>query len=57
VYEYRVWCENGDLLMVTTSAVEAAIMLKELRDDCPCGEDDCGVMYEHGYWIQMVEQD
>lgn len=41
--------------MVTSSAVEAAIMVKELRDDCPCGEDDCGVMSMHGYWAQEVE--
>lgn len=53
--EYRVWCENGDLFLVTTSAVEASIWLKELRDSCPCGEDDCGVMHEHGYFIQTVE--
>lgn len=55
--EYRVWCENGDLFLVTNSAVEAAIMVKELRDACPCGEDDCGVMAEHGYFIQTVTND
>lgn len=55
--EYRVWCENGDLFMVTGNAVEAAIMVKELRDSCPCGEDDCGVMAPHGYFIQTIEND
>lgn len=53
--EYRVWCENGDLCFVTEDHAEAVQRLQELRDECPCGEDDCGVMAMHGYWIQEVE--
>lgn len=57
--EYRVWCEDGDLLLVTNDFTEADHRLRQLRSECEefndCDDSSCGVMNEHGYFIQEVE--
>jgi len=53
--EYRVWCENGDLVEVLDSSAEAEDMVEELNNSCPCGEESCGVLSPHGYFVQEVE--
>lgn len=53
--EFRVWCENGDLCLVTSDYGDAVIELMDLEKNCPCGEAECGVMSLHGYSIQVVE--
>lgn len=52
--EYRVWCENGDLVDVLDNSAEAEDMIQKLNNSCPCGESGCGVLSEHGYFVQEV---
>lgn len=53
--EYRIWCENGDLVDVLDNSAEAEDIIESLNQSCPCGEVSCGVLSEHGYFIQVVE--
>lgn len=54
--EYRVWCENGDLIGEHTDRLAAEAELEAAIATCPCGgEYDCGVLFTHGYHIQEVE--
>lgn len=52
--EYRVWCENGDLVDVLDNSAEAEDMVESLDQSCPCGEESCGVLSPHGYFVQEV---
>jgi len=54
--EYRVWCENGDLIDVCDDVDEALFTVDYWRNTCPCdGDQDCGVIYAHGIYMQIVE--
>jgi hypothetical protein len=56
IIEYRVWCENGDLVIHTYDESAAEAALAKAIAECPCEEgEDCGVFYPHGYHIQEVE--
>ncbi len=56
--EYRVWCENGDLVLATDDPHMAEAAWAKSIAECPCdGDEDCGVLYPHGYYIQVVEDE
>lgn len=52
--EFRVWCENGDLVGVYDNSAEAEDVVESLNQSCPCGEQSCGVLALHGYYVQEV---
>lgn len=53
--EYRVWCENGDLILVTDSKDDAERELEDCILNCPCGGDEEGCeTSSHGYHIQVI---
>lgn len=57
---YRVWCETGDLCGEHEEHGDALWQLVQLRKQCMeqngCDDSNCGVLYEHGYFIQEVSE-
>lgn len=56
--EYRVWCENADLVYAGTSRTDAGTAMAEaIADHAAYAEcDGCGVLTpagDHGYAIQV----
>lgn len=53
--EYRLWCENGDLLGVYDTEEDAQEALEFEESICECDDGLCGVLTPHGYSIQVVD--
>lgn len=58
--EYRVWCENGDLIADgIVGPLDAMECLKETIaqhvNETDCDGQGCGVLYPHGFSIQVCE--
>lgn len=58
--EYRVWCENGDLIeydiedQLNAHRILGQTVRQHVKET---GCEGCGVIHSHGYFIQYIEDE